>query len=150
MAWVQRPSGLIESGGKRKCFLKEATLIQVDNVSWKRILIINLNRYWIVVYTLGEPGKIKYQHDFKYICCPLKTLLAYGLQLLLNPCHMIQCMQRLGSACLLSLYASVLRFQRFTTVSYGRKMFIALALAFKTRRNAVWLCTLHQLSHESS
>ncbi len=29
-AWVKRPSGLIKSGGKHKCFLR---LIKVDNVS---------------------------------------------------------------------------------------------------------------------
>jgi hypothetical protein len=40
MAWVQRPSGLIKSGGKRKRFLREATLIMVENV-----LLIDLNHY---------------------------------------------------------------------------------------------------------
>jgi hypothetical protein len=35
MDWVQIPSGLIKSGGKRKCFLREATLIKVENVSRK-------------------------------------------------------------------------------------------------------------------
>ncbi len=42
MAWVQRPSGLIKSGGKRKHFLREATLFKVENVSWKQISIFNM------------------------------------------------------------------------------------------------------------
>ncbi len=34
MAWVQRPSGLIKHGGKRKHFIREDTLIKVENDSW--------------------------------------------------------------------------------------------------------------------
>ncbi len=37
MAWVQRPFGLIKSGGKCEYFLQEATLIKVNNVWQKRI-----------------------------------------------------------------------------------------------------------------
>jgi hypothetical protein len=39
---VQRQSGLIISGGKHKCFLREATLIKVENVSWKQIMGNNI------------------------------------------------------------------------------------------------------------
>ncbi len=43
MAWVQRPNGLIKSEGKHfldedggcKRFKREATLIKVENASWK-------------------------------------------------------------------------------------------------------------------
>ncbi len=41
MAWVQRLSGLVKVGGKHKCFLRGATLIKVENVSWKQISMIN-------------------------------------------------------------------------------------------------------------
>ncbi len=41
MAWVQRPSGLIKIEGN-------ATAFEVENVSWKRISIIDLNFYWIL------------------------------------------------------------------------------------------------------
>jgi hypothetical protein len=45
MACMQKLSGLINSGGKRKCFLREATLVKVENVSWKQKTIIIQNRY---------------------------------------------------------------------------------------------------------
>ncbi len=35
MAWAQRLSALIKVEGKEKCFVREATLIKVENVSWK-------------------------------------------------------------------------------------------------------------------
>jgi hypothetical protein len=47
MAWVQKPSGLIKSGGKRKRFLREAILIKVENVSMKQISTINVYHYQI-------------------------------------------------------------------------------------------------------
>jgi hypothetical protein len=43
MTWVQRPSGLIKSGTKRKRFLRESTFIKFENVSWKQISVIDLN-----------------------------------------------------------------------------------------------------------
>jgi hypothetical protein len=49
MAWAQRPSGLIKSRGKHKCFYREATLIKVDNVSLKQIMIIDLNHCPIII-----------------------------------------------------------------------------------------------------
>ncbi len=54
MAWVQRPSGLIKMQGSTSA-LREATLIKVENVSQKQILIIDLkhicyNKYQLVKY----------------------------------------------------------------------------------------------------
>ncbi len=47
MAQAQRPGGVIKSEGKRKCFLREATLINTENVLWKRISKIDINHYRI-------------------------------------------------------------------------------------------------------
>ncbi len=47
MAWVQKPSYLIKSGGKRKRFLREAILIKVENVSLKQISMIDVYHYRI-------------------------------------------------------------------------------------------------------
>jgi hypothetical protein len=44
MAWVQRPRGLIKMEGS-------ATVSKVDNVSWRRISIINQNCYQIIEKT---------------------------------------------------------------------------------------------------
>ncbi len=41
MAWVQRLSGLIKMEGS-------ASALKVENVSWKRISIIDLNHYQIL------------------------------------------------------------------------------------------------------
>ncbi len=49
MAWVQRPSDLIKTGGKHNRF-KKTTLIMIENVSWKQIFIINQNHYRILRY----------------------------------------------------------------------------------------------------
>jgi hypothetical protein len=43
MAMVQRPRGQIKSGGKVKCFLREATMIKAESVSWKGISITDQN-----------------------------------------------------------------------------------------------------------
>ncbi len=43
MTWVQRPSGLIKNGTKHNHFLREATFIKFENVSWKQISVIDLN-----------------------------------------------------------------------------------------------------------
>jgi hypothetical protein len=43
MAWAQRPRGLIKVGRKGSTF-------KVENVSWKRISIIDLDHYQIHVY----------------------------------------------------------------------------------------------------
>ncbi len=40
MAWEQRPSGLIKME-------RSACAFKMGNVSWKQILIINLNCYWV-------------------------------------------------------------------------------------------------------
>ncbi len=45
MAQVQRPSGVSQSGGKGKYFLGGATLVKVENVSYERILKMDLNHY---------------------------------------------------------------------------------------------------------
>ncbi len=50
MFWVQRPPGVIKSGGNGKRFLRKATLIKADNVLWKRISIIDLNCYRIQAF----------------------------------------------------------------------------------------------------
>ncbi len=50
MFWVQRPRGVIKSGGNGKRFLQEAALIKAENVSWKRISIFDLNCYWIQAF----------------------------------------------------------------------------------------------------
>jgi hypothetical protein len=50
MARLLRPSGLIKDGGAQ-ALLAEITLIKVENVSWKQILIIDLNHYQIITWT---------------------------------------------------------------------------------------------------
>jgi hypothetical protein len=45
---VQRPSGLIKEG-EAQALLRAFSLIKVENVSWKQISIIDLNRYKVSV-----------------------------------------------------------------------------------------------------
>ncbi len=61
--------------------LREATLIMVENVSWKRILIINLNCYRIIIFgpsfckTSNFPKLSIGVKTFKYMA----TVLCLGL-----------------------------------------------------------------------
>ncbi len=54
MTWVQRLSGLIKSGEKNRHLLRTASLITVENVSWKQMLIINLNHSQIITISCAS------------------------------------------------------------------------------------------------
>ncbi len=73
MAWAQRSSGLIKSGGKCKHFLRDVTLIKVDNVSWKRILINNIESLLDIIMRVIVMFKV----NFLLLRYPVCNGLAY-------------------------------------------------------------------------